>query len=88
MSGLEAVAAVAAIVSGFASGVSLYRSWRSKAKNSTGNGEVECSLDESGPLVKREYEKNYELIGRRFAVGDGTWYTCSVYYRKDETDEK
>jgi hypothetical protein len=85
MSGIEAAAAVAAIVSGFSAGVSLYRRWRSSGKkrrnpkrnaghqkdNRGTKEQVELLLGRAGLLIQQEYNRKLTIIGQPFAVGDG-----------------
>ncbi|KAK4188104.1 hypothetical protein QBC35DRAFT_211136 [Podospora australis] len=73
MSGLEIAAAVTTIVSGFRSGIQLFRDWREKKKSRKAVEEsvdVESSLDKSGSVVQKEHEEDFRRLGQQFAIGD------------------
>ena len=52
------------------------KSAREEGKKEVRNPDAEHSLRESGPLIKREYDRDMRRFGERFAVGDGEF--CSV----------
>jgi hypothetical protein len=83
MSGLEVVASIAAIVSGFASGYDMFRDWQEKRrrvkktkqkgekKTKSRSEEIEEKLRDTGQLIRQEYNRDFNRLGMRFAVGDG-----------------
>ena len=71
MSGIEVVAVVAGIVSGFGASVTMFQQWKARNAKKKEAQESETALSESGPLVQKEYNHDVKRLGKKFAVGDG-----------------
>jgi hypothetical protein len=76
----EPCALVAGIISKFSTSASIFAAWRAKrrAKNPLENPEAaaDCQrlaacLNNSGPVVQAEYDRDFRYFGSRFSVGDG-----------------
>lgn len=75
---LAIAASVAAIISGFKDGLSLFRTWRKKRKQSKLGSEtsdkvvlVEQSLKHKPHLIKSRFDESFQKLGLAFAHGDG-----------------
>jgi hypothetical protein len=75
---LTIAGSIAAIVSGFKDGLSLFRSWRKKRKNLMAGTErnnevalVEQSLQQQPHLISSRFEESLRTLGLAFAQGDG-----------------
>jgi hypothetical protein len=75
---LAIAGSIAAIVSGFKDGLSLFRNWRKKRMNLMAGSErnnevalVEQSLQQKPHLISSRYEESLRTLGLAFAQGDG-----------------
>ena len=76
MSGVEVAALVATVVSAFAASIDLVRKYKKKklqkkTATPTEAVTVEESLARGPPRIQSEYDRDFSLLGPRFAQGDG-----------------
>ena len=88
--GFAIAGGIAAIISAFKDGRSLFRSWRAQRKarkNLRECDEVQESLRKNPPIIERTYDELHRKLGATFGKGDGrastdSWWlalTCLRY---------
>lgn len=86
MSGLEVVAAFTGILSAFVTGITLFQQWKSnraqrREARLADQERIEEAINTSGPLVRREYDRDFRRLGNAFAVGDRKFHYLSENQR-------